>query len=735
MSGYTSSSIGGLMPSTYNNFLLRGEITQTPNAQTTACVKENSQVMNDFKHVPGEHNETTCKILAFLDLNKDLLKMKLNDNLTKENGLVYKIVDGYYNKEPSYFIKANEIGKGVSTTFTQAPSANVSKYSVEWVGIFIPPSDDVYTFMLKCDNQGMLWVGDDAISTYSSSKTFLSTNSNKYFVQKTKTMRKNELYQIRLQVGFMDNNVLDFQVYKGTSLSEPVTNQLYHFKQGDTIVNVPEVYYALSNKACYISKDNVNIRQANSSRFQESPVWETQQSLANKGNVLRIVNNNAVIIDATGKVVTQLSRVDDPSGTYELVLSSNKMRNANNYIVSLSMKSTDGTKSDKIYSSTIANAMSNNDWVNYLVPRKLKPNETLAAGQYIYSTDGAFKLYMSDEGKLKLVTNKMSMPTRQCNDVKIRRLTSKTYVPNNYFLTDVSNSTLTILPPDHPYFVRPTSMSDVTYSSYNGLSAPLSDTSHFKIMDKYQVDEDTCKKNCTNDSPGNECSGYYYNTRQSGGTCTLISDISSTRMSILTKDHVFHNPNERGNTKLMLKQKLTNKNDGILNKIIDLSIYEYNTNAPYDTYNIDKKNVDIYGKESFTTLFSHNQDMTGYSLYEGFKDCTANDVTDKVACMKEVDQEVRESQNALNRQFNQVITNYQQLRDTSNNIQALRNTLGSEKVYDFDPAHYTNEEPKTLKDAFKEDINEMLIQENNMYIMGTITAATLFIAGIMLSRP
>ena len=41
---------------------------------------------------------------------------------------------------------------------------------------------------------------------------------------------------------------------------------------------------------------------------------------------------------------------------------------------------------------------------------------------------------------------------------------------------------------------------------------------------------------------------------------------------------------------------------------------------------------------------------------------------------------------------------------------------------------------KTTEDVRKKDINNILLQENYMYIMGTITCATLLIAAIIISK-
>jgi hypothetical protein len=74
--------------------------------------------------------------------------------------------------------------------------------------------------------------------------------------------------------------------------------------------------------------------------------------------------------------------------------------------------------------------------------------------------------------------------------------------------------------------------------------------------------------------------------------------------------------------------------------------------------------------------------------------------------------------------------------DISNNITGALNTrsdLSGNKQYDYNTP-FTMEKPKTLLDGMIYDNNLLSVQENAMYVLGTISAATLIIFAIALGR-
>ncbi len=81
------------------------------------------------------------------------------------------------------------------------------------------------------------------------------------------------------------------------------------------------------------------------------------------------------------------------------------------------------------------------------------------------------------------------------------------------------------------------------------------------------------------------------------------------------------------------------------------------------------------------------------------------------------------SQNRIDLSNN--ITNYNNLK---------QNLLDNDNTYKYsDAVDQTNPDKKTLLDGMNDDANEMLLQQNNVYLMGTLTTASLLILAIILS--
>jgi hypothetical protein len=62
-------------------------------------------------------------------------------------------------------------------------------------------------------------------------------------------------------------------------------------------------------------------------------------------------------------------------------------------------------------------------------------------------------------------------------------------------------------------------------------------------------------------------------------------------------------------------------------------------------------------------------------------------------------------------------------------------TLNNDAKYDFsgNVLQYTDKKP-TLADGLDDDLKTMILQENNLYILGTITMATLLVGILVISR-
>ena len=79
--------------------------------------------------------------------------------------------------------------------------------------------------------------------------------------------------------------------------------------------------------------------------------------------------------------------------------------------------------------------------------------------------------------------------------------------------------------------------------------------------------------------------------------------------------------------------------------------------------------------------------------------------------------------------------NYNYLTQNIATYNTLYTTLNNDAKYDFsgNVLLYTDQKP-TLSDGLDDDLKTMILQENNLYILGTITMATLIIGLLIISR-
>ena len=73
--------------------------------------------------------------------------------------------------------------------------------------------------------------------------------------------------------------------------------------------------------------------------------------------------------------------------------------------------------------------------------------------------------------------------------------------------------------------------------------------------------------------------------------------------------------------------------------------------------------------------------------------------------------------------------------DMSNNLDAYyatRNTLNNNNVYDFSANQVFTTEDNSLINAMQHDTKQMALQQNNLYIAGSILTTTLLITAIYL---
>ena len=128
-------------------------------------------------------------------------------------------------------------------------------------------------------------------------------------------------------------------------------------------------------------------------------------------------------------------------------------------------------------------------------------------------------------------------------------------------------------------------------------------------------------------------------------------------------------------------------------------------------------------------MYGVNATVEPFNTYDNIdcsldpKGCVANIEQNKINPLIDISKDYSYKVNTItqnNKDIQTKITNYNTMRtDMSNNPLYLFNNSDLKK--------------ETLLDGMNDDVNELMLQENNMYIVGTIATISLLIASIMIS--
>jgi hypothetical protein len=203
--------------------------------------------------------------------NNQKVQLSSLGNSSLRNGLFMRYYDNvYFANDPTFFNNNTPTYTGVTTNLRNTYAATcgfnnsnrnedamyginvVAKpiYSVEWTGAFYAPTSGTYTFYLASDDSSYLWLGDNALSGYTTANSLVNSNYNGGIdVSGSMTLVAGQYYPIRIQFG--DGGGGEFircrftlpngtAVYEGTGYfycQAYPSNQLYTKTVSNTISN------------------------------------------------------------------------------------------------------------------------------------------------------------------------------------------------------------------------------------------------------------------------------------------------------------------------------------------------------------------------------------------------------------------------------------------------------------------------------------------------------------------
>jgi len=327
------------------------------------------------------------------------------------------------------------------------------------------------------------------------------------------------------------------------------------------------------------------------------------------------------------------------------------------------------------------------------------------------------------------------------NGKKFLSKTSKTGNSNDNTLWYLQNNSDQILKfTSYDYNKNSQKFPLLTTTEYDNI---INTTTQSNIGNKYNVvniSEPDCKTSCQNNV---NCNHFFYMNTSTGGKCMQDTVSNSNPM------FSYINPTQKltssylGNKKYNVYTSCGNNEQSqpiktnLAKEYSDYNIAYTSVNDSKNTYYCaediyiknNQKILDIYSKNGFTT-------MEGMTLREGMTPSVFNsynkivsDISNNAKFLQDKQIDVSNNYIATINAFNQHSTLSGTL-DTSfyKNNDIDKPLFGKFKIDD-------GSKPDTgIQDAIKKDTNVMILQQNTLYTIGIITAATLLIFAIVLAR-
>lgn len=118
-----------------------------------------------------------------------------------ENGLFTRGYSGYFNDVPTWFATATQTTQAIATSL-EVP-AYPTTTSLQALGYFVPRTTETYTFYTTSDDASWLWIGNNAITGFTTSNAVVSNGGLHGGVEQSGSiaLTAGVYYPIRIQYG------------------------------------------------------------------------------------------------------------------------------------------------------------------------------------------------------------------------------------------------------------------------------------------------------------------------------------------------------------------------------------------------------------------------------------------------------------------------------------------------------------------------------------------------------
>jgi hypothetical protein len=710
----------------FKQVFFKPQVNQIRSAQVGVFIKDiygNEQV-TPIKTIPGYHTKESCEINTAIYANSVI---DYNSPTNYVPGVNQVTVEGDFANSPNYFL-----------TGSPAVSQNVSVEISGYIAADVPGNYSVVQVHPFTKN-ALIWVGNNALKTYRKENAIFVVENGVKTKNLSFKMVAGEYTPFRIQYsGTPDSGTPDSLDYTKLWISNDNVN-ITNFAKNANENNLH--YYSLtpSDKTnfykCDVYKGSDLQNYKSDAKQQVNLVWQTELP----------ENTEYVFLDMTGNLCAYDSN-------YEKINQINfpplKNAVAERYYLKLYQRNLQplcikDTKNNLFPLITIANlnTIKNNEWAQTINPmvktmsnkdeqrdNKRVSIDKISESNPLFSENFRYKLcIMRDKAGNKVLALLASIrDTRQFYtaepDLKMNKLFYASTYPENKFLREVPASLQT---------------NGNTYTTYSN-TYPLTPGNFYST---------NCTKQCNNTLG---CNYFYKVTDATGASKCLIPKNNNEPITYLNKQP----DSQYTSSYLKIKNKNIQTGDETKDKVYNKTTYIANgyndtVNQSYSNYQFESKvlsKTDTPGPAG-TAYVVELQNRVNQRT-SGATPISLTNINNPMIAGKEnfttiVDRSLTKL-DEIDGQFNQYASNVYKINpnriDIGNNILSIDKTYldmsGNQQKYDFtgQTIYALEKEDRSLSSALLKDNAIYNEEQNNLYVVTTLTMATLLITAILVSK-
>ena len=703
---------------------------QIKSASAGAFIKDiydNDQVTPVYS-VPGDHTKASCELNTAIFANSQI---DYNSPTKYVPGVNQVVVKGDFANSPNYFL-AGEPALSQDTDV-----------SIEIAGYIAADAPGDYKVIEPhpFTKNALIWVGNNALKTYRKENALFRVENGVKTKNHPFNMVAGEYRPFRIQYSSFQNE-LDYKNLWFSNGSTKITTFATNANENNLF------YYSLtpSDKInyykCDIYKGSELQKYKSDAKQQVTIVWDTSLNYNTEYVFLDMVGNLCEYDSTYNKLNTikfkQYPRIDQRTARrYKLKL---YQRNEN----PLCIKDNNDIETSIITIPDL-NTVRNEEWEKspnpmidvmsneeQFVDNKMISKDRISESNPLFSENFRYKLCImrdkTDKKMLALLAS--SRITRDFYtaepDIKMNKLFYASTFDGNKFLREVPTELQTI--------------SD-TYTKYSDMY-PLSNQNNLKL-----TNTNNCEQECNYG-----CNYFYKVTNATTGlTQCLISQQNDNSITYLPKQ----SDSAYSTSELNVKNKTIQTGDATKDNMYKTTTfvpngYDDGVNAGYSKYRIETnvvKNTDTPGPygTSYVVELQNNVSQTtnstrpisttniNNSMNAGKIENFTNVVEDSLTKLNQIDGQIRQYGSDMSR------INPNRI-DINNNITSINQTYldmsGNQEKYDFTGQiiYALEKEDRSFTAALLKDNLIYKEEQNTVYVVTTLTMATLLVAAILVSK-